>query len=32
MNRQGLTFFAVIALRAIGALGLSSSAYTIDEA
>jgi membrane protease subunit HflC len=32
MNRQGLTFFAVIALLAIGALVLSSSAYTIDEA
>lgn len=32
MNRQGLTIFAVIVLLAVGALVLSSSAYTIDEA
>ncbi|GAB5559822.1 MAG: protease modulator HflC [Synoicihabitans sp.] len=32
MNRQGLTIIAVIALLAVGALVISSSAYTIDEA
>ncbi len=32
MNRQGLTLFTVIVALAVGALVLSSSAYTIDEA